>query len=239
MKPVYLSQEEKETFYDTIAADFDRIMNMYDTQRRIQVIFDDFLGQEDMTGKLLLDGGCGTGWFTQKALSRGAKVISLDISPKLVAITQHKNSFSPGVCASILSLPFDDNTFDYVISSDVIEHTRDPFLASEELIRVLKPGGKLAITVPNRSFWYFSVLLSNSLGLRKYRGCENWVPYFKFRRFLKGKGLMVINYKGIHLFPFVIKWLNRLLYFLDKIFQYPLGWMMVNLAAYAQKKKNH
>lgn len=56
---------DKQGFYDSIADDFDSIMNMYDTERRIEVIFRDFLGGEDLKNKTLLDAGCGTGLFIQ------------------------------------------------------------------------------------------------------------------------------------------------------------------------------
>ena len=81
----------KETFYDTIADDFDNIMNMYDTNRRIEVIFNDFLGDENLKNKNLLDAGCGTGLFTKKAVERGANVTSVDIAPKLVELTKEQN----------------------------------------------------------------------------------------------------------------------------------------------------
>lgn len=45
-------------------------------------------------------------------------------------------------------LPFKDNSFDAVISIAVLEHVRDPFLCSQEIIRVLKPGGDLFCSVP-------------------------------------------------------------------------------------------
>lgn len=226
----------REKFYDSISEEFDRMMNTYDTNRRIEVIFDDFLGVAPLQGKRLLDGGCGTGRFTRKAIERGADVVSLDIAGKLVEVTRRKNPGTRALCASLLALPFDTGTFDYVISSDVIEHTRDPYTATKELIRVLKSKGKLCITVPNKSFWYFSVVLANALGIRKYKGFENWVPYYRYKRFLNANNLTIIDYKGIHLFPFVVKFLNGILYRLDKIFQRKLGFMMVNLAALAEKK---
>ncbi len=226
----------KEKFYDTIAADFDQIMNMYDTNRRIEVLFDDFLDTENLTGKSILDGGCGTGWFTKKAIARGAQVTSLDIAPKLVQLTKQKNPHTDPVCGSVLALPFADNTFDFVISSDVIEHTPNPYQATKELLRVLKPKGKLGLTVPNKSVWYFSVVLANALGFRKYQGYENWVPYYKFKKFLLNQNIHLIYYKGIHLFPFVIPPLNKILYRLDKIFQNKLGVVMVNLATLVEKK---
>ena len=159
----------KENFYNTIADEFDSIMNMYDTNRRIEVIFDDFLGNENLKDKSILDGGCGTGLFTKKAIERGAQVTSIDIAPKLVELTKKKNPTTNAIEASLLKLPFEDNTFDYVISSEVIEHTPNPYDAAKELIRVLKPNGKICITVPNRTFWFFSVKIANVLKMRNYQ----------------------------------------------------------------------
>ena len=229
---------KKEFFYDEIAGDFDSIMNMYDTNRRIGVIFEDFLVVDDLSGKSLLDAGCGTGWLTKKAIEKGAKVTSVDISSKLVDITLKKNPKTTPVISSILDLPFDSNSFDYVISSDVIEHTPDPYEATIELIRVLKPGGKLCITVPNRSFWYFSLIFARLFKLRKYQGFENWVRFNSFRNFLSNNGITILSYKGIHLYPFVVPCLNSMLYKLDKKFENALGNFMVNIAAYGVKQNN-
>jgi len=227
---------DKEKFYDTIADDFDSIMNMYDTNRRIEVIFDDFLGSEDLKNSTLLDGGCGTGLFTKKAIERGAKVTSLDIAPKLVELTIKKNPTATGVVGSLLELPFEDNTFDYVISSDVIEHTPDPLAAVKELIRVLKPEGKICITVPNRTFWFFSVKIAETLKLRDYQGFENWVHYNDLKNFLVKNNIIINTFKGIHLFPFLIPALNKYLYKIDKKTDEKLGKFMVNIASYGTKK---
>jgi len=226
----------KENFYNSIADDFDNIMNMYDTNRRIEVIFNDFLGSENLKDKLLLDAGCGTGLFTKKAIEREAKVTSIDIAPKLVELTKKKNPATNAIEASLLELPFADNTFDYVISSDVIEHTSNPYNATKELIRVLKPEGKICITVPNRTFWYFSVKIANFLKIRDYQGFENWVHFKEFRQFLIQNNIHIATYKGIHLFPFVFSFLNPLLYKIDKKTDKKFGILMVNIAAYGTKK---
>jgi ubiquinone/menaquinone biosynthesis C-methylase UbiE len=225
----------KENFYDTIAEDFDSIMNMYDTNRRIEVIFQDFLGAEDLKGKTLLDAGCGTGLFTTKAVERGADVTSIDIAPKLVEITKRKNPSVTAIAASIMELPFENNSFDIVISSDVIEHTPEPYVSTKEMIRVLKPGGQLCITVPNRSFWFFSVKIANKLNLRDYKGLENWVHFDEFKNFLIKNNIKINSYKGIHLFPFVVPSLNSLLYKIDKKTDTKLGKFMVNIAAFGTK----
>ena len=199
----------KEQFYESIAGDFDRVMNMYDTKRRIEVIFDDFLGKENIAKKLLLDAGCGTGWFSQKAFESGACVTAIDLSESLVKITSQKVPGVHGIVASIMELPFPDNHFDYVISSDVIEHTPDPQKATLEMIRVLKPGGKICVTTPNKTIWYFSLLIANALKIRKYQGLENWSYYKRYKIFLKQSGIHILDYKGIHLFPFVFLFLTR------------------------------
>jgi ubiquinone/menaquinone biosynthesis C-methylase UbiE len=227
----------KEYFYNSIADEFDSLMNMYDTNRRIEVIFDDFLGDENLTDKLLLDAGCGTGLFTTKALDRKAKVTSIDIAPKLVELTKKKNPTTNAIEGSLLQLPFDNNTFDYVISSDVIEHTINPNKATKELIRVLKPEGKICITVPNRTFWYFSVRIANLLKIRNYQGFENWVHFNEFRKVLIHNNIKILKYKGIHLFPFVFTFLNPLLYKIDKKTDEKLGIFMVNIAAYGTKRQ--
>jgi len=147
--------KSKELFYNSIGEKFEHIMNMYDTNRRIEVIFDDFLGNVELTKKTLLDAGCGVGLFTKRAIERGAIVTSVDIAEKLAKITKRKHPKANVTVGSLLDLPFNDNLFHIVISSDVIEHTDDPFKATDELVRVLKPGGLLCVTVPNRSFWYF------------------------------------------------------------------------------------
>jgi len=227
--------KSRELFYNSIAESFGHIMNMYDANRRIEVIFDDFLGNVDLTNKTLLDGGCGIGLFTKRAIERGAIVTSVDIAEKLVEITKKKQPKAGVTVASLLDLPFSDNLFDIVISSDVIEHTDDPFKTTDELVRVLKPGGVLCVTVPNRSFWYFSLILAQLLRLRKYKGNENWVHYAQYREYLRAKNVDILEYKGIHLFPFVFPSLNGVLRRLDKVFDKTKGHIMVNIAAFARK----
>jgi 2-polyprenyl-3-methyl-5-hydroxy-6-metoxy-1,4-benzoquinol methylase len=223
---------EKMYFYESFAEQFDSKMNMYDLRKRVAVVFDELLGGHELGGKTLLDAGCGTGWFSKRAVERGAVVTSMDLGENLLGEVAKKCE-SHRVIGSILEMPFPDNHFDYVISSEVIEHVPAPHRAIDELYRVLKPGGTLVITTPNR-VWHFSVSIANRLKLRPYQGLENWVGYAEMRKKFEQLGLRDIRMKGIHLFPFV----SPLFYpILDRLHRWgkTLGPLMVNLAVSGKK----
>ncbi len=111
-------------------------------------------------GDLLLDIGCGFGRHSYEALRRGADVVSSDFSlPELVevdgtvAAMTEMNELPSGVTSAscngdVTRLPFPDGTFDRIIASEILEHIDDDVAALVELVRVLRPGGTFAATVP-------------------------------------------------------------------------------------------
>lgn len=227
----------KELFYDTIAEDFENIANKFDTDRRVEVLFDDFLNRKDLKGMKLLDAGCGFGAFTQRALELGAEVYSLDLSPKLVDLVQGKYPETNGIVGSVLEIPFPDNHFDIVLSSEVIEHTPEPLKGVDEFIRVCKPGGDIVVSCPNKTTWYFSLKIAEWFKLRAYQGLENWQPYFGLRKWLRTKNdIQIQSFKGIHVLPFIFKWTYTINRFVDDKLPSSLGWLKVNLAFHLVKK---
>ena len=223
--------DEKQRFYDQFAGEFDVRMNRYDLETRLRVIFEQLL-PEDLSGKMLLDVGCGTGWFSRKAMERGARVTSLDVGLNLLEQVGRKCS-SQCCLGSICALPFADGTFDVVISSEVIEHVPEPHLAVRELVRVLKPGGVLALTTPNR-IWHFAISFANRIGARPYEGYENWVGYGELHQWLEKEGLAIETQFGFHLFPFVTRLSYPVLRFFDR-WGKPLGPLMLNQAMRGRK----
>jgi 2-polyprenyl-3-methyl-5-hydroxy-6-metoxy-1,4-benzoquinol methylase len=133
----------------------------------------------------------------------------------------------------VLDLPFEENHFDLVISSEVIEHTEDPYLAVKEFYRVLKPGGILALTVPNQ-FWKWACIAADALKIRPYRGLENWAGYRRLRRELAAAGFSILQYKGFHFLPFQISFLHPFLIFMDK-FGNSFGCLYINIAVSCRK----
>lgn len=98
----------------------------------------------------ILDVGCGKGWVAKEFLPKGIKVFSLDISitnPAIInKLHSSKNHF--GITADSFNLPFNNESFDCVIASEIIEHVVDPTGFAKELFRVVKKGGSLIITTP-------------------------------------------------------------------------------------------
>ena len=121
----------------------------------------DYNRLELRSGERLLDLGCGFGRHSYEALKRGAEVVACDLAhPEveqvrdLARLLMAEGEVDESVMAApvqgdALGLPFDDDTFDRVIASEVLEHIGDDGSAFAELARVLRPGGRLAVTIPS------------------------------------------------------------------------------------------
>ncbi|MEI7593420.1 MAG: class I SAM-dependent methyltransferase [Actinomycetes bacterium] len=111
-------------------------------------------------GDLLLDLGCGFGRHAFEGFRRGARVVACDMATSELREVQAlfaamidvgeapPEAFGSSVNGDATRLPFADNTFDRIIASEVMEHIPDDTGALDELTRVLRPGGTIAITIP-------------------------------------------------------------------------------------------
>lgn len=111
-------------------------------------------------GTKIIDVGCGAGRHTFEAFRRGADVIGFDQSASdlndvdEILQAMQKQGEAPAsatgetVKGDALELPYGDATFDCVVASEILEHVPADDRAISELVRVLKPDGTLAITVP-------------------------------------------------------------------------------------------
>lgn len=98
-------------------------------------------------GTELLDACCGPGVIASAALARGANVIGLDFSAEVVALARREVAGVEFHQGDVQALPFGDDRFDAVVCGYGIIHVPDPARALDELARVLKPGGRLAVSV--------------------------------------------------------------------------------------------
>jgi SAM-dependent methyltransferase len=115
--------------------------------RRMRMILD--AAQERVQGRIL-ENGCGVGIYLHQLARHGGRVIGLEYDFERAyqsAQPAHTVTNSAGE-----ALPFPANHFDLVLSHEVLEHVRDDRQALYEMIRVLHPGGRLILFVPNRGY---------------------------------------------------------------------------------------
>ena len=113
-----------------------------------------------MPGDLVLDVGAGFGRHCFEVARRGGRVVALDYAADEVLGTRATlggmvdageitlQSYVGVLRGDGTKLPFPNNTFDVVITSEVLEHIQNDVGAIAEMVRVLKPGGRFAGTVP-------------------------------------------------------------------------------------------
>ncbi len=98
-------------------------------------------------GELLLDIGGGTGRVAQHLAAAGVQVVVVDPSPAMLKSTREKGL--PGVRALAEQLPFATDSIPRILIVDAFHHFAQQRLAAQELMRVLKPGGRLVIEEPD------------------------------------------------------------------------------------------
>lgn len=150
----------------------------------------DFSRLELKPGFKVLDAGCGGGRHLSEAFrARGVSVVGIDLNRddalkahNTTKIMRHEGEHGGGASLIMVSdvtrLPFRDASFDIVICSEVLEHIPDHGQAIAEIIRVLKPGRSLVVSVPRylpeRICWALSEDYHNEKGghIRIYRTRE-------------------------------------------------------------------
>jgi ubiquinone biosynthesis O-methyltransferase len=207
-------------------------MNRYEVSKRLRIVFDSVLPRK-LEGVRLLDAGCGTGLFSAAAVERGAEVTSLDVGEALLSKVAQKCE-SRRVVGDVSHLPFEDQSFDAVLCTEVIEHVRGPRQAVGELVRVLRPGGRLVLTTPNR-LWLPAIRLATVLRLRPYEGVENWVWPGTLRRWLEQSGIRLERFAGFNALPFVHPITYPLVDRLDRLGDTALGRLMINVLAVGRR----
>lgn len=102
----------------------------------------------------LLDVGCGGGLFGRLLADKGYRVFGLDYSRQAAQVAWSQNDL-PAMAGIFPSPPFADRSFAAITMFHVMEHLYDPAQYLQAAWRLLKPGGRLIIQVPNASSWQF------------------------------------------------------------------------------------
>jgi SAM-dependent methyltransferase len=136
----------------------------------------------------LCDVGCGDGQFLGLARERGWDAHGIELNPPAARRAEQRGArVAVGVLEELDDLAW--GTFDLVTSWDVLEHTPDPALFAERLVRLLAPGGTLVVTTLNRAslaWWWF--------GMRWSMVCDDHFTYWDRRslsRLFRARGLAI------------------------------------------------
>lgn len=132
------------------AHDYDRFLGSI-TTRLVDPLLDAAAVE---TGTRVLDVATGPGYVAARAAQRGASVVGVDVAGAMVALARRLH---PGLDvreADAQALPFEGDSFDAVVANFLILHLGRPEQAATEFVRVLAPGGRVALTawdLPDRA----------------------------------------------------------------------------------------
>jgi len=130
---------------------FDRIAPVYDVMNRVMTAGLDqrwrklAVREVVWPGDRVLDACCGTGDLAVEAERRGGRVVGLDFSPKMLERARKKSGAVEWIQGDALALPFPDGDFDAATVGFGVRNLADLESGLEELARVLRSGGKLAV----------------------------------------------------------------------------------------------
>ena len=130
-----------DTFSETYDAPRDHGYHRYLDEAEVDVV------RPWVTGKEVLEVGCGTGLILERLAGLAERAVGVDLSPGML---EHARARGLDVHeASATALPFEDECFDAAVSFKVLAHVPPIQEAIDELVRVTRPGGKLALEFYN------------------------------------------------------------------------------------------
>ncbi|MDH5507296.1 MAG: class I SAM-dependent methyltransferase [Anaerolineae bacterium] len=116
-------------------------------QRRLEMILQ--AAGERVSGRVL-ENGCGVGMYVERLQAYGGRVYGLEFELGRGAEAAKLSSLIVGAAGE--QLPYPAESFDLILSHEVIEHVQDDGAAIAEMVRTLRPGGRLALFCPNRGY---------------------------------------------------------------------------------------
>ena len=157
----------------------------------------------------LLDWGCGYGQVTALLRERGVDVVPLDYRGDLAAPIVTPLERFPEIEAHLtpepVALPFDDESFDTVLSCGVLEHVQDPDSSLDEIRRVLSRGGTFYVTnLPNR--FSYTEKIARLLGLYYHGQLPDDRVYTKrsIRELLSRHAFTIRELRHVHMLPLTV-----------------------------------
>lgn len=141
-----MESNKGKKYFDGVASQWDKLRESF---------FSESLREKAMQiagvaeGEIACDVGAGSGFMTEGLIKKGLNVIAVDQSQEMINEMKKKFSCSNRVdyrVGEAENLPVKSESIDYVFSNMCLHHVENPSDAIKEMLRILKPGGKLIIT---------------------------------------------------------------------------------------------
>ncbi len=193
----------------------------------------------DLHGACVLEAGCGVGAYSSQIGRRYSSCVeAFDI--EFERVREARRDTPHAVVAAAEAVPYRSDLFDLVISNEVIEHVQDDRAAVREMVRVLRPGGRLVLFCPNRWYpveqhgWYWrGEYRFGNIPLINYlpdRWRDRLVPHVRtytarrLRRLFDGLPVRIVHHSRIfggydniiYRHPHAGRWLRDLLYLAER-----------------------
>jgi len=154
---MYIRQRYKTHLHDSEKG-YDKYASAYDKKSEFLNSFENGAIENlagDLTGKIVLDVGAGTGRVFDLLKKRGTlknakEIFALDISKNMLSILKKKHPQAVIAHGDMQALPYKDEMFDVVIAAFAIVHLKSLEKFFDEIYRVLKPGGVFILTNANQ-----------------------------------------------------------------------------------------
>lgn len=149
-----------------------------------------------------LDIGSNYGLFTELLKNKGYDAFGIDVDKEKVGWAK-KNCNANYKIGSAEKIPFKDNEFDVILLLATLEHIIDRATALKEINRVLKPEGKLIITVPNTASYFFirSFLTYSLRGSKPWKNVHYQQNYFHWEHQIH-QFVKIVDSRPILFLPF-------------------------------------
>jgi ubiquinone/menaquinone biosynthesis C-methylase UbiE len=148
-----------------------------------------------------LDVGCGTGALAARLAAAGYAMTGADPSEGMLAVLRSRAPAVAAVRASGVALPFDDGTFDVVLSVATMHHIADPAdvrATLTEMVRVARPGGRILVWDHNPRNPYWKRLMAR---VPQHTGEERLIPEAEVVGGLRAGGAEILRSEPLGLVP--------------------------------------
>ncbi|KAL6261754.1 hypothetical protein P5V15_006843 [Pogonomyrmex californicus] len=163
-----------------------------------------------LEGIKIVDIGCGGGILSESLARIGAQVTGIDVEPKAIDVAKQHAKLDPNISKRVNYIHTtveefsqeQKETYDAVVTSEVVEHVADPELFLKECVKLVKPGKSIFITTVNRtlSSWLSTIIITEYIMNRIPRGTHEWNKFItphEVERILENYGCKTMSTRGI------------------------------------------